>query len=510
MIKIIDNLLNKVTMYRLVLYALLFMIAGGLILSYFGILPFTPVMFFSEVVFVTAICFISNKIFASFLGVPTNVESAFITAFILVLIVTPAKDFVSLPYWGFLFWVSVWAMASKYIFALDNKHVFNPVALSVALTSITMGQSASWWVGTLAMAPFVIIGGMLITRKVRRFDMVLTFFAIALITIVATQAFDFASGFNILVRSIFYSPLLFFAFVMLTEPLTTPPTRILRMLYGSICGFLSAPIMHIGSLYSTPELSLLVGNVFSYIVSPKQKFVLVLKQKIKVAQNTYDFVFSPDHPFYFRPGQYLEWTLGHKWPDSRGNRRYFTIASSPTEREIRIGIKFYANGSSFKNKLLNMKEGQDTIIASQLAGEFVLPKDVNKKLVFMAGGIGVTPFRSMVKYMIDKKQERDVVMFYSNRTSADVAYENILDQSAVELGFKIVYTVTDPVPPGEIWHGKTGFVDAKMVKQEVPDFLERHFYLSGTHGMCETFENMLLGMGVKSSHIHKDFFPGFA
>ena len=108
------------------------------------------------------------------------------------------------------------------------------------------------------------------------------------------------------------------------------------------------------------------------------------------------------------------------------------------------------------------------------------------------------------------KQERDVVMFYSNRTPTDIAYEDILNQASVELGVKTIYAITDPLPPGEIWHGKTGFIDAKMVRTEVPDYLDRYFYLSGTHGMVETFENMLLGMGVKPNHINKDFFPGFA
>ncbi|MFZ2205016.1 MAG: oxidoreductase [Minisyncoccia bacterium] len=510
MLKFIDNLLNRITMYRLVLYSLLFIFAGALVFSIFGVLPFSPVMFLFGSLFIIFICLITNIIFASVFDVPTNVESVYITALILILVITPPQNFLDITYWGFLFWASVWSMASKYIFAIGKKHIFNPVAFAIVLTTITIGQSASWWVGTLVMTPFVITGGLLIARKVRRFDMVFSFFVVALAITIGVQAFDFNSGLNIAYRFILNSPFLFFGFIMLTEPLTTPPTRFLRMCYGAICGFLFPPFMHIGTIFSTPEISLLIGNIFSYVVSPKQKLILVLKEKIKIAQNTYEFVFSTDYPFYFKPGQYLEWTLGHKWPDSRGNRRYFTIASSPTEKEIRLGVKFYPEGSSFKNKLLNMKEGKDTIIAAQLAGEFILPKDPSKKLVFMAGGIGVTPFRSMIKYLIDMKQERDIVMFYSNRTSSDIAYKDILDQAFAEIGVKTIYAITDPVLPGEVWNGKVGFVDAKMVMQEVPDYLDRYFYLSGTHGMVESFEKMLLGMGVKSSHINKDFFPGFA
>jgi len=115
--------------------------------------------------------------------------------------------------------------------------------------------------------------------------------------------------------------------------------------------------------------------------------------------------------------------------DSRGNRRYFTIASSPTEKELRLGVKFYPNGSSFKKALASMNEA-DTIIASQLSGDFIMPSNKKKKLVFIAGGIGITPFRSMIKYLIDTKQKRDIVLIYSNRTKTDVIYKNIFDSAA--------------------------------------------------------------------------------
>ena len=218
-------------------------------------------------------------------------------------------------------------------------------------------------------------------------------------------------------------------------------------------------------------------------------------------------MFSTARPFYFKPGKYLEWTLGHGKTDSRGNRRYFTIASSPTEKEIRMGIKFYPNGSSFKKKLLSMNNN-DIIVASGLAGNFTLPRDKNKKLVFIAGGIGITPFRSMLKYLLDTKQKRDIILLYSNRTPADMAYKSILDQAKNDLGIKTIYTITNK-PFFDMWQGKTGYIDARMIMQEVPDYSERYFYLSGTHSMVTTFNNILQQIGVKKSRIKKDFFPGF-
>src|SRR3989338_7921788 len=93
--------------------------------------------------------------------------------------------------------------------------------------------------------------------------------------------------------------------------------------------------------YFVFESALVLGNVFSYLVSPKEKLILKLKEKIKIAQNTYDFVFPIRQKLKFQPGQYMEWTLPAQKNDSRGQRRHFTIASSPTEQEIKIGVKFY-------------------------------------------------------------------------------------------------------------------------------------------------------------------------
>ena len=116
-------------------------------------------------------------------------------------------------------------------------------------------------------------------------------------------------------------------------------------------GVLFIPQMHLGPIYSTPELALVIGNIYSYMVSPKQKVVLKLKRKSKIASNIADFVFKPSQRLVFEPGQYMEFTLAHPKPDSRGNRRYFTLASSPTEESLHLGVRFYADSSSFKKSL---------------------------------------------------------------------------------------------------------------------------------------------------------------
>ena len=509
MLRRIDNFLNKITMYRLVLYSLCFMAFGAVILAFFKILAFDPILFLIGIVFLTIICLITNKIFSVVFEAPTNVESAYITALILALIIDPLSKLNDFNTWMFFFWVAIWAMASKYIFAIGKKHLFNPVVVAVIITSFAIGEAASWWIGTLVMAPFVIIGGLLITRKIRRFDLVLSFFVASIVTIIVSKATGFLNAFDLSYKTIFYSPFLFLAFVMLTEPLTTPPRRVLRISYGALVGYLATTTQSFFGMSLTPEIGLLIGNLFSYIVSPKQKLILKLKDRIKVSENTYDFIFESKRRLNFRPGQYLEWTLDHDKPDSRGNRRYFTIASSPTEADIRMGIRFYPKGSSYKKELISLKRG-DILVASQLAGEFVLPRNKKKKLVFIAGGIGITPFRSMIKYLIDTKQKRDIVLFYSNRTMADTTYVDLLNQASREIGLKVVCTLTDEKPMPGVWNGKLGMLNGMMIMENVPDFQDRYYYVSGTHGMVNAFDDTLQKMGIPKKHINTDFFPGFA
>lgn len=508
MLAIIDNLLNRITMYRLVLYFLIFLIAVAVGLSVAGILPYEPELIVFSAIFILLISLLTNLIFAYIFDAPANIESVYITALILVLLITPLSSFEDRSYFILAFWASVWAMASKYIFAIHRKHIWNPAAFAVALTALTINRSASWWVGTAVLAPFVFAGGMLIVRKIKRGDLVGGFFIAALVA-TAVPAFFRGTDFIALAEQIFFrSPIFFFAFIMLTEPLTTPPTKKLRTWYGILVGVLYAPATHIGSFYFTPEIALSVGNIFSYLVSPKHKHILRLKERVEAASGVYDFVFEPEEPIRFRPGQYMEWTLAHRSSDSRGNRRYFTVASSPTEPTIRLGAKFYPRPSSFKRGLLSLEKG-DTIVAGGLAGDFILPQDRTQKIAFLAGGIGVTPFRSMIKFLLDTNDGRRAVMMYSAKTADDLAYVGIIEESRRKLGIKTVYVLTDEkISPG--LHYRTGRVTADMIAEIIPDYTERLFYLSGPHAMVESYNKMLRSLGIRKSQIKKDYFPGFA
>ena len=493
-------------MYKVVLYYLVILWVIALGFSFLGWLPYSPIAMAISLAVLLGVAWAANFIFSHVFEVPANTDSIYITSFILALIITPA---VSSNEYIFLGWAAIWAMASKYIFAIKHKHIFNPVGFAVALTAITIGGTASWWIGTIAMFPFVLLGGLLIVRKIVRADLALAFFCAGLVSILGFSLMNGGDVLTTLGQALFNTPLLFFTFVMITEPLTTPPSRILRIMYGTLVGLLFAPQVHIGQLYLTPELALLFGNVFSYLISPKFRLTLKLKQVIQITPDTGEFVFQPDFPIKFKPGQYMEWTLGHDKVDSRGNRRYFTLASSPTEKELRLGVKFYADASSFKTKLANMRIG-DTLIASQLAGDFVMPRNKQKKMVFIAGGIGVTPFKSMVKYLIDTQEKRDIAMIYANKTVPDIAYKDFFDQAALSpLALKMIYVLSDKTV-GPEWTGYRGYITKEMVLKEIPDFKERMFYISGPHIMVSSTEQVLKDLGIPDSQIKTDFFPGFA
>lgn len=501
----LDYLLNRITMYRLVLYFLIGLLVIAGILSLFGLVPYSIFSIALSAIFLVCICAITNIIFAKVFGAPTNVESVYITALILACVITPLRNIHDIP---MLFWAGVLSMASKYMFARHNKHFFNPVGIALVMTAFGFGQSANWWMGNAYMMPFVLVGGLAITRKTTREYMVATFFVVALLAILG---FSLVRGSDLLSAAkttFLHSSYLFFGFIMLTEPLTTPPRKNLQMMYAALVGLMFPPQFHIFSLYSTPELALVAGNIFSYIVSPKEKLVLKLSEKIQLAPDIIDFVFKPTRKFVYAPGQYMEWTYQHPHTDSRGNRRYFTLASSPTEETIRIGVKFYEHGSSYKNSLQHMKD-TEIVMAGQISGDFLLPSDSSQKLVLIAGGIGITPFRSMIKYLIDTGQKRDIVILFSNKVEKDIVYKDIFDEAEKSLGIKTFYNLTDIDHTPSSWAGGKGRLTKEGIGAIVPDWQERVFYLSGPHAMVVGFENTLRELGVLKRNIKKDFFPGF-
>lgn len=483
----IDRFLNGITMYRLVFYGLLLMAVYAIVLGFAGVLSFDGLHLLLSLALLIAVCGAVNWIFSAMLKAPMNTESFMITGLILFFIILPASnghDALILLIAGAV------AMASKYILAIKRKHLFNPAAVSAVLLGLFGIGNAFWWVATMPMLPVTLILGLLVVRKIGRFSLFVVFFAVSS-AIIAYQ--------NGSLGGLYTSwPILFFGTIMLTEPLTTPPTRRLQMIYAGIVAVLFSVQFHIGPFYGSPELALVIGNIFSYVVSSKQKLRMRFVAMHPIASNQYEFTFMPSEQLRFKSGQYMEWTLPRWGGDIRGNRRYFTVASSPSEREVRIGVRVTPGGSSFKKSLMNLKPG-DTLMASGVTGEFTLPPDMSTGLVFIAGGIGITPFVSMLSSMLATKQRRDVILFYSSVSDDEQAYSDVLDSAVRELNLKLIRVVT----------GTSGYITPEMVAREVPDWKVRFFYLSGPESMVNNYELLLKTLGLPHASIRKDYFPGY-
>lgn len=492
-------------MYRLVLYGLLTITALAMVFGLVGVLPFSVVQLILSLGLALVACYVTNVVFSKVFKAPTNIESAHITALILFLIMPPVKttnDAVILVLTCFI------AMASKYIFAVNKHHLFNPAALAAVLSTYLLAGGASWWVGSFVLIPATTIIGLLIVHKIRRWHLFLAYVVTSVATLLTFHFLRSGDIPEFISQLITSWPIIFFGTIMLTEPLTAPPTKQLQILYGAVVGLLFGLPFSLGPLYFSPEMALVLGNVCSYVLAPRRKILLRLKEKIEHSSSMHDFVFTPDQKLAFFPGQYLEWTLPHHSCDSRGNRRYFTVASSPTESEIRLGVKIpHDTASTFKQALLSLKKNEE-LVAGQLAGDFILPEDSNKKLVFIAGGIGVTPFRSMIKFLTDTKQKRDIVLLYAASDPSEFMYQDVF-AAAIKNSVTTHYVIThqDEVPSG--WSGQVGRITAEMIKKLIPDFQQRAYYLSGPQAMVKAYESILATLGVPRSQVVTDYFPGF-
>ncbi|MBI4022394.1 MAG: oxidoreductase [Candidatus Andersenbacteria bacterium] len=501
-------LLGGITMYRLMLYFLICLLAAAVVLSGFGALSYSAGTIALQTIFLVVLCWAVNRLLARAVSVPTNTESAIITGLILSAIAGPFS--VSR---GWLVWavMAAAAMASKYVLVWRRRHIFNPAAAGALAAALLFGQPASWWIGTGVLLPVVLVGW-LVVQKIRRWHLVASFLGVyvglILLNALGLQDRTLPEAGRWLYTLFAATPLLFFSVVMLIEPLTAPRTVPWRIAFGSLVAglFFFLPRLFDEMPYGL-ELALLAGNGAGWLINHgwRQKFVLSRKEIF----STYgSFWFRPAWRFSFAPGQFLEYTLPHAKPDARGVRRYFTVASSPTEEQVLLTTKLTERSSSFKRELSSLAVGE-TIVAADNAGEFTLPRNLQQKMAWLAGGIGVTPFRSMTKFLLDTKQARDIVLLYAAREEEDLAFRDTFEQAHRQLGMRVFYVLSEAaaIPPGSQW--RRGVIGESLLRQAVPDFAERLFYLSGPEPMVHSMADILRGMGVPRRRIKRDYFPGY-
>ena len=508
----INQVLDKTAMYRTVTLALSFLTVYALGLGFWHVIPYRFSEQLISLVVALTVALITNYLASRLWKVAVNMESAIITALIVHFLIIPIQ-ITKLENLWVIATVVFLAVASKFIIAYRKQHIVNPAAFGAVALAFVYAVfpvpgyfESNWWIGQIEFFIPLLIAGGVVALKVRKWTLVLSFLAIACLVFVFEE-WRF-SGEPLSRFSYFWlsGPSVFLAFFMLTEPFTSPPTKRLQGFYGAFVGFVSQTTLFLPlGIKMTPELALVLGNLAFYPFTLRRKLYLTLQAIREVAKNTYEFVFIKPVGINFKAGQYLEWMLPHTKADNRGTRRYFTIASSPLENTLRIGVRFGEKVSSYKTTLLAMKPG-DTIIASQLGGDFILPKESHKKIAYVAGGIGITPFISHISQMELSKISNDTVLFYCNSTLAEVAYRDRLQASQLMVPLKVINILANE----NITGCENGFLTADLIRKHTPDYLERSWYLSGPPGMVCAYVKLLRELGVPGREIKKDFFPGLA
>ncbi len=496
-----QTFVDNIGMYRLVSGSLFVLAAISISAGFIGWLPYSGLSQLLSLTIAILVALVFNISLAWILKIPASHESAIITALIIFFLALPEENIFAA--WPLVAAVAI-GIASKYIFAYKKQHFMNPAAFGAAALSMTGLYTFSWWVANPTLFVPLVILGTLVVMKVRKWVPVLAFVGVSLVIYLA-EAMSYGDLFATSLKTFFLSwPTLFLAFFMLTEPFTMPAKKDAQFLYGGVVGFISNTSMFTSFIHITPEFALVVANIVILPWRLRQKLFLTLEAKYKVAKDTYEFVFKKPYGFVFEAGQYLEWMLPHIPADSKGVRRYFTITSSPTESQIAVAMKIPEKTSTYK-VALNRLDVDRPVIASQLAGDFVLPKKTATKLGFIAGGIGVTPFRSHIKYMMDSDKQHDTALYYCVNTKDELAYESVWQEATVKFAFIYVPVVAkeEVILPYE-----KGYVTGEMIKRRTPDYLERIWYLSGPPGMVNAYSTLLRSLGVPRKQIIKDFFPG--
>ncbi len=233
-----------------------------------------------------------------------------------------------------------------------------------------------------------------------------------------------------------------------------------------------------------------------------------IKEKREVAEGTLMVLFdAAGEPVDYRPGQYF-WVelVDPPYTDERGNRRHITIVTSPTERGV-LGLATRLRDSGFKRSLAELPVGAPVEV-EEPKGTFVLPEETDRPYVFVAGGIGITVFRSMLRYIQDTGSPHHVTLIYSNRDRAGTAFlDELQELERANPNLRLVLTMTqDPA-----WEGETRKLDnADVFRDHLGGDLRAYTYLvAGPPEMAESVAETLKDAHVPEEQIRVDRFAGY-
>ena len=236
-------------------------------------------------------------------------------------------------------------------------------------------------------------------------------------------------------------------------------------------------------------------------------FALTLERREIVAEGTMAFHFAKPAGFAFAAGQSIDLTLvDPPETDAEGNVRTFTIACAPSDPDLVIATRL--RDTAFKRVLRSMPLGTN-VQAEGPDGSFTLHEDAGRPAVFLTGGIGITPFRSIVRDAISRKLPHPLWLFYSNNRPEDAAFLAELEQmAATSATLKFMPTMTDMAKSTHPWHGTTGVIDREMIASRLP-LIGPVYYVAGPPAMVTAMHKMLVDAGIKEPDIRSEEFAGY-
>lgn len=230
--------------------------------------------------------------------------------------------------------------------------------------------------------------------------------------------------------------------------------------------------------------------------------------KEPVAEGTMLFKFEKPEGFVFKAGQTIDLTLiNPPETDAEGNTRTFSIVAAPHDPYLAIATRL--RDTAFKRVLRDLPEGAELQFDGPF-GDLVLHEKVARPAVILAGGIGITPFHSIIADATHRNLPHKIVLIYSNRRPEDAPFLGELEQFAKQnSNFTFVPTMTEPEKSTQPWAGTRGLIDAAMVGQHVPPGTEPIYYLAGPPSMVKAMRELLGGMGVSNDDIRTEEFSGY-
>lgn len=236
-----------------------------------------------------------------------------------------------------------------------------------------------------------------------------------------------------------------------------------------------------------------------------QTYQLPFAGKEHLTSDIWRFSFGKPEGFTFTAGQYMQYHLPHPHADDRGEKRWFTISAAPTEPNITITTRIFERMSSFKHALNLLTPGQ-SIAASGPEGDFTLPAD-NSPAILIAGGIGVTPYHSMVQQLLDSQQSHRLTLIYGAKQPADLVYRDVFVRAEQTLSDFHLIEIVDSPDAG--WRGETGQITDELIRQAATRYQAPIAYVSGPEPMVDAFEPRLGKLGFDKAHIKQDWFPNY-